>query len=377
MHRLTYKPRAPSDSGPHLMVAAWRNVLQSLQGYLAAACLMGVMLAAAPAARAQVTKLYLKDGSYQLVKTYQVQGDKIHYYNLDTSEWEDMPVSLVDFEATKRAEQQEAVVHEKNLEAAKALEKERFDPSITPTTGFAVAPGRFLPSTEGVYAYDGLRVIPLVQSEGEIVTDKDRMVLNLALPMPLLKKRALVTLPGAQAAVRIENPQPVFYIQSNDAWGAKAEFIPVKPSHNVRVVERVQSGLGAGASGEVRLEVPIERTQVAKGVMKLQPVKPLEPGEYVIGELLDGKLNLEVWDFGIDRPGKKAPPGSENTAGQGTMSERRPGDTTPQVTPADVIPGIPHPRQSQPSPPLPGPDSAPSTPSPPSSGGPSGPSGSL
>ena len=212
-----------------------------------------------------------------------------------------------------------------------------------------------------------MRVIPLVQSEGEIVTDKDRMVLNMALPMPLLKKRALVTLPGPEAAVRIENPQPVFYIQSNDGWGAKAEFIPVKSTRNVRVVEKVQSGAGAGASGEVREEVPVQRTQVAKGIMKLQPAKPLDPGEYALGELVDGKLTLEVWDFGIDRPGKKAQAVADSTA-QPTMSERRPGDTTPQVTPADVIPGIPHPRQTQASPPPPGPESAPSAPTPPSSG---------
>jgi hypothetical protein len=328
--------------------------------------LLGFVAAAVPAARAQTIKLYLKDGSYQLVKTYQVQGDKIRYYNLDTSEWEDMPVSLVDFEATKRAQQQETVVHEKNLEEAKALEKERFDPSITPSSGFAVAPGRYLPNTEGVYAYDGMRVIPLVQSEGEIVTDKDRMVLNMALPMPLLKKRALVTLPGPEAAVRIENPQPVFYVQANDSWAAKAQFIPVKSSHNVRVVERIQSGVGAGASGEVREELPIQRLQVAKGIMKLQPAKPLDPGEYAIGELVDGKLNLEVWDFGIDRPGKKAQAVADSAA-KPTMSER-PGDTAPQVTPADVIPGLPHPRQTQASPPSPGPESAPSAPSPPSSG---------
>lgn len=372
MPTIAPKPSRHTGLRESFAPAARLCVSRWLRGRLSLVCLLGLIVAPALPASAQEIKLYLKDGSYLLVKTYQTHGDKIHYYNLDTSEWEDMPASLVDFDATKRAQQQETVVHEKNLAQAKALEKERFDPSITPSTGFAVAPGRYLPNTEGVYVYDGMRVIPLVQSEGEIVTDKDRMVLNLALPMPLLKKRALVTLPGAEAAVRIDNPQPVFYVQSNDGWGAKAEFIPVKSSHNVRVVEKVQSGLGAGASGEVREEVPLERTQVAKGIMRLKPAKPLDPGEYAIGELVDGKLNLEVWDFGIDRPGKKVAAPDTGTS-QGTMSERRPGDTTPQVTPADVIPGLPHPRQTQPSPPLPGPASDGSSPSPPNTGGSSGP----
>ena len=355
-------------------LASWQTVrVARAFGQAAALALMAAITS--PLAHAQKMKLYLKDGSYDLVKTYQIQGERIRFYNLDTSEWEEMPLSLVDFDATKRAQQQEAITDEKNLDAAETLEKERFDPSINPS-GFQVAPGRFLPLTEGVYAFDGMRVIPLVQSEGEIVTDKERMVLNLALPGPLLKKRALVSLPGPEAAVRIANPQSVFYIQSNDGWGSKAEIIPVKEGRNSRVVEKIQSGVGAGAAGELRSAVPMTRTTVAKGIIKLQPTKPLEPGEYAIGKLVDGKLNLDVWDFGIDRPGKKPAAVAADSGQEPAMSEDRPGETRKQTTPVDMIPGIPHPGNPQASPsgpPLPGPasDGSPPAPSnPPASSGP-------
>jgi hypothetical protein len=329
--------------------------------------LVAFILLASASASAQEVRLYLKDGSYQLVKSYQITGDRVRYYSLDRSQWEEVPKSLVDFEATRHAQQQEAAVHEKGLEEAKELEKQHFDTTTTASTGFQVAPGLTLPDTEGVYACDGLRVIPLIQSEGEIVTDRERQVLNLALPAPLLKKRALVALPGPHAAVRITVPQPVFYIQANDGWGAKAELIPVKSSKTSRVVEKVASGVGVGASGEQREGLPLQRAEVTHGVFKLQPAEALAPGEYVIGELVDGKLNLDVWDFGIDRPAEaakpEAAPNPEAAPSSPAMTEQRPGQSPPP-SPASVIP---HPATQQGSPPPPNPPapSSPDVPNPP------------
>jgi hypothetical protein len=330
-----------------------------LAGWLA---LTGVLLSlAAVPARAQQVKLFLKDGTQLLVKSYQVEGDRIRFYNLDTHEYEEMPVALVDFDATKRAASEQASEHAKIVGEAEQLEKEHFGPDAAgpgvKPVGFAVAKGLYLPPTEGVYAYDGLRVIPMVESEGEVVTDKERAVLMMAMPGPLLKRRSLVSLPGPEAAVRIVNPQPVFYVQSSDAWGDKAVLIPVKSSHGLRVVEKVQSGVGLGASGEIRDAIPLQKDPVAKGIFKLQPTKALAPGEYAIGELIDGKLNMDVWDFGIDKPGKKvAAPTSASDQQQGPMGEERPGQTP--VQPSDVILGK-HPTNSPSGPPLPGPESQP------------------
>jgi hypothetical protein len=308
-------------------------------------------------AHAQEIQLFLKNGSYQLVKSYQVNGDRVRFYSLDQQEWEEIPASLVDFDATRRAQQEEAGAHTANLERAKEIQQEHHDVTAV-NTGFEVAPNLHLPDTEGVYAYDGMRLIPLIQSQGEISTDKERKVLTMALPAPLLKQRGLVALPGAQAAVRIAVPQPVFYIQASDGWGAKAELIPVKSSRSSRTVEKVQSGLGLGQSGESREAVPLKITEVAKGVFKLQPAQALSPGEYAIGELIDGKLNLDVWDFGVDAPGKGGK--QEAAAGTAPMTEQRPG-APPRTQPADVILKR-HPTDT--GPPLPGQGSTPATPRP-------------
>lgn len=264
----------------------------------------------APAIGWSATKLFLKDGSYQLVKSYEVHGDRVRYYSLERSQWEELPLSLVDFEATQHAEQQDAAQAKKNLEEAREIEKERFEKS--PETGFEVAPGIHLPLEEGVFAFDGVRVIRMIQSSANVVTDKKRRALSLALPGPLLKNRAWVILPGAKAAVRILAGQPAFYVHSSDGMGASLELIPVRTNKEARWIEKIQTGIGVGKSGEVRDALPLERTQIAPGLFRLKPVQSLELGEYALGELTaEQKLNLELWDFGIDGTGESRGPAGD------------------------------------------------------------------
>src|SRR5690348_14043295 len=45
-------------------------------------------------------KLYLKDGGYQLVREYQVEGDRVKYYSVERSTWEEIPLMLVDLKRT-------------------------------------------------------------------------------------------------------------------------------------------------------------------------------------------------------------------------------------------------------------------------------------
>src|SRR5205807_7485295 len=46
-------------------------------------------------------KLYLKDGSYHVVREYQVQTDRVHFYSIERSQWEDIPLDLVDLKRTE------------------------------------------------------------------------------------------------------------------------------------------------------------------------------------------------------------------------------------------------------------------------------------
>jgi len=173
------------------------------------ACL--VALDVAPCLGETGIKLFLRDGSYQLVKSYEVRNDRVRYDSLEQSAWEEIPLSLVDLEATRRAQQEQARADQKALDEVREVAKQRFD--LPEDSGFEVAPGIRLPPEQGVFAFDGQRVIRLVQSPGEMVKDKKRLALLLVLPAPVLKNRSLVVLPEVKAAVRVPTRAPTFYIQ--------------------------------------------------------------------------------------------------------------------------------------------------------------------
>jgi len=243
-------------------------------------------------------KLFLKDGTYQLVSSYEVHGDRVRYYSVERSAWEEIPSPLVDFEATKRAQEEEKAVQKKELEEGREIVQQRFDKPVE--NGFEIAPGIHLPQEEGIYAYDGARVIRLIQSSVEVVTDKKRAALVLAIPAPLLKSRSIAVLSGAKAAVRLQEAQPTFYVQSADGLGARLELISVKVVKETRVVEKGEPGrAGTGKPAELRAAVQLERTQLAPGLYRLKPLHPLDPGEYALGELVQQKLSLDLWDFGL------------------------------------------------------------------------------
>ena len=226
------------------------------------------------------------------------------YYSVERSGWEELPLTLVDFQATERAEKQKQQEKEKILLEAAKTEKDTYQ--LPQGSGYEIAPGIRLPSNEGIYAYDGTRVITLLQSQGSLARDKKRLALNIVLPAPILKSRTIVILPGRTAAVRILNRQLVFYAQFADGAGANLELLRLNDGTNDREVENIGSRLG-GKPSESHSSFPLTRKQLAPGLFELKPGQPLAPGEYALGEVSQDKLNLDVWDFGIGSPKKAAP----------------------------------------------------------------------
>jgi hypothetical protein len=242
----------------------------------------------------------MKDGSYQIVSSYEVLGDRVRYFSVERSEWEEVPASLVDLDATKRAQEETKTTEKKQIEEAKQVDQERF--YKPPDQGMEVASGIRLPGDDGIFTVDGKRLVRLVQSGGEVVTDKRRAAMVLAVPLPVMKARSLVVLEGPKAVIRLSDPLPVFYVQSADGLGAKLELVQVKPVKDSRVVEELETSRGkSGKATEERTMVSLERKQVAPNIYTLKPLQPLEAGEYALGEVVDDKLSLDVWDFGFEK----------------------------------------------------------------------------
>ena len=82
------------------------------------ACIVFFLALAAWAAN---VKLYLKDGGYHLVREYQVQPDRVRFYSVERSEWEEIPLDLVDL---KRTEAESAARNAQLEKEAKAISEE-------------------------------------------------------------------------------------------------------------------------------------------------------------------------------------------------------------------------------------------------------------
>ncbi|MGH9447306.1 MAG: hypothetical protein ACRD3O_16445 [Terriglobia bacterium] len=245
--------------------------------------------------RAQ-TRLYLKDGTYVEVRSYEVEGNRVRYYSIADSQWEEMPLSLVDLKATQRAVTEKQEEQQKVLQEAQHAAENSY--KLPPNTGYPVARGIRLPHQEGVYAYTGLRLITMIQSQGSFVRDKKRMAFSMALPAPLLKGRSLMVLPGSQAAVRILSSNPAFYVQSTGGAGTKMVLLKLKAGKDHRVVESVEARR-QGELSESRTALPVVIKRISSTLFEIRPAQPLNSGEYALGEVGHNQLNLAVWDFGI------------------------------------------------------------------------------
>ena len=156
-------------------------------------------------------------------------------------------------------------------------------------------------------------MIRLIQTPAEVVTDRKRAAFALAVPAHLLKGRSIIELPGPKAAVRIQQAQPSFYVQSTAGLGTKLELVQLKVVKESRVVEKVEvSRAGTEKASNVPAAVELQRKQLTPGLYSLKLLHPLDPGEYALGDLAQQGLNIELWPFGLfeipTRQEKRRPP---------------------------------------------------------------------
>jgi hypothetical protein len=242
--------------------------------------------------RAATIRLYLKDGNYHVVREYEVQGDRVRYYSLERSEWEEAPLELVDLERTKaeirareeeRKQELEWLTSEEQAERAERREVAR------------------VPGQRGVYLVEGDQLRPLAQAELEVVSSKKRTVLKVITPVPVVAGKATVVIKGERSATVVTNPAPEFYFRLGRLQ--RFALLRLKPRKDLREVERWAVAPVTNEIFEEHDEVEIFRREMASGLYKLWPKAPLEPGEYAVAEFSPGEGNIEVWDFSV-RPAK-------------------------------------------------------------------------
>jgi len=234
-------------------------------------------------------KLYLKDGGYHLVREYQVQTDRVHFYSVEREEWEDIPLDMVDIKRTESeaAARKATIEHDtKVLDEEAALERAMQKEILK------------IPQDPGVYWLQDDNAKPLKLAESVVHSDKKREVLKVLSPVPIISGKAVLEIEGAHSQNVFTNPEQEFYIQLSETQ--RFGMCKLTPKGSVRIVENL---IYMPVTKEVEEEpaiVDIFRQQMTKdGLYKIWPKEKLAPGEYAVIEYTAGKVNIQVWDFAV------------------------------------------------------------------------------
>jgi len=248
-----------------------------------------VLLALALLAWAANVKLYMTDGSYHLVREYQVLSDRVRFYTVERGEWEEVPLEMVDLKRTRAevAEREESLKkEEKVVQEESAAEAEvRKEASK-------------IPQGVGVYWIDGSQTKALKLGVVAVHSNKGRMVLQKLSPIPAITGKATLEMTGAHSDTVFTDPEPEFYIQLEGTEGFG--IVKLTSKGNVRIVENITyHPLDKDLLYEERTSIDYLHRQLDDGLYKLWPKDPLPPGEYAVAMFTDGKVDIQSYDFAI------------------------------------------------------------------------------
>ena len=265
-------------------------------------------------------KLVLKDGTFQLVRDYEKNGDRVRYFSLERGNWEEIPAAMVDWDATAKAEK--ATTAADDALAAKIHKQEEaqnIQTTLDVDASLQVGGGVFLPPGEGMFAVEGKSVIPIPQVGSAVKTDRKNQLKRILSPLPIIPAKQNITLEGKSATLRINSSSPEFYLRElttedeqesglertsrQSTTGPDVELLKATVKGNKRIIESVRSMMGEEVGRENKT-ISIQQWEVAKRVYRYTLSEPLPPGEYALAEILPGGLNLFVWDFGVDEKGE-------------------------------------------------------------------------
>jgi hypothetical protein len=282
-------------------------------------------------------RLILKDGSYQLVRQYQIVGDRVRYLSLERGDWEEIPVDLVDWNATRKWEQDHASPAGEEpssaMKEAADIDKEEADERNDQKARMPeVATGLELPDEDGVFALDTFQGTPeLVELTPTDLDMNAKTRHGISTLNPLAASKASLELEGAHAKVHLHVNDPAIYLSLNandesepvlthaitvNTGGAKDAKNGKHGAHSdksgfaiVRVDERkavrIVGAIQVSPTGKVTQDENVipAKAEVLPGKhwLRIQPEQKLTIGEYALVEILSGSdINQSVWDFCVN-----------------------------------------------------------------------------
>lgn len=297
-------------------------------------------------------RLILKDGSYQMVTQYQVVGDRVRYFSQERNDWEELPASMVDWEATRKWEQQHNPTPGEEAspamkEAATLDDEETAERADQKARMPEVARGLNLPDQDGVFVLDTFQGTPeLVELKPTDVDPDAKVRHGVAGLNPMTGARTRLELDGEHAKIHLHVNEPTFFLSLDTPHAADSKEpvlsnpITVKTvsettikdrdygahsasSHfalvhlDERIAMRFLGPVPVSQAGTVIADPNVIPTKVETMPggrwLRVQPERPMLIGEYALVEILSpAEMNPSIWDFQVnpatgDNPGSMAP----------------------------------------------------------------------
>jgi hypothetical protein len=284
-------------------------------------------------------RLILKDGTYQLVRKYEIVGDRVRYISIERGgDWEELPENLVDWEATRKWERDHAATTAAEepspamKEAADIDKEEAAERDEQKARMPQVAEGLELPDQDGVFVLDTFQDKPeLVELLPNELGANAKTKHGLSTLNPLAGAKASLELDGAHAKVHLHVNDPAIYLSLDVPGGAEqvvshAMTVDTSGTKNavntrhgahspssgfaiVRVDERravrIVGAIHMSPNGTVTQDEDVipAKVEVLPGRhwLKITPNAPLLIGEYALVEIISSSdINQSVWDFRVD-----------------------------------------------------------------------------
>ncbi|QMV20343.1 hypothetical protein GOB94_09835 [Granulicella sp. 5B5] len=285
----------------------------------------------------QRTRLILRNGTYQLVLSYKVNGNVVEYRSAERNgELEEVPLKLVDMPATlawyhQQVEGVPAPQQDDRPVLSPELAKEEADRAAYSPE---VAPNLELPQELSVVVMDTFEgtpeLVPVPQYNTDLNPETAHAVLKQVIN-PHSSPHQILELQRPQADVQLHVPDPVFFVRVGndlpdtgggftvDTHGATGRETPSGgDAGSAYVIERLDAMQYSRIldsfkidwlnSGRRQPDIIETREQDLPGGhwLKLTPTRPLDFGEYALVEVVSGhELNLNVWDFGVHSGAKE------------------------------------------------------------------------
>jgi flagellar motor protein MotB len=283
-------------------------------------------------------RLILKDGTYQMVRKYEIVGDRVRYISVERGgDWEELPEDLVDWEATRKWERDHANQPEEEaspaMKEAEDIDKEEAaERNEQKARRPEVVKGLELPDEDGVFALDTFEGTPELVELLPVdlaINAKSKHGLNTL--NPLAGAKSNLELEGTHAKVHLHVNDPAIYLSLNardDAekvlshaltvqTGAAKEVANRKhgahsPTSGFALVRaderkavRIVGAVHVSPNGTVTQDENVIPAKVevlaGKHWLKITPEQPLAIGEYALVEILSASdINQSVWDFRVD-----------------------------------------------------------------------------